>query len=128
MRYVSKWSQAEKSILAAIVPRAARVGFAAEARAKRGTKVLTGNARRSLHTVVVDENGTRLDGPATDENGRALPSYPATGRLSVFVGSNCGYYKWLEIGSRGRAGSGALGAALAGVGTDIAREFRGMVA
>lgn len=128
MRYVNKWPTAAKQLENTLVQRLARVGFAVEGRAKRGTRVLTGNARRSLHTVVIDEQGNRMDGAITDSNGNATPSYPATGRMTVIVGSNCGYYKWLEIGSRGRAGDAALASALAGAGADIAREFAGMVA
>lgn len=128
MRYVSRWPGAEKTIRATLVQRMARVGFGAEGRAKAKTRVKTGNARRSLHTVVIDERGTRLDGPSADENGRGIPEYPATGHLCVIVGSNCGYYKWLEIGARGRAGDAALAGALAGVDADVLREFRGLIA
>lgn len=128
MRYISHWPSAEKQVRGEIVRRMMRVGFGAEGRAKQKTRVLTGNARRSLHTMVIDEGGNRMDGPAADENGRAVPSYPATGYLTTIVGSNCGYYKYLEIGANGRAGDAALASALAGVAGDVQREFRGIVA
>lgn len=128
MRYVSYWQQSEKALRGELVRRMMRVGFGAEGRAKAKTRVLTGNARRSLHTIVIDEGGNRIDGVSADENGRGVPSYPATGFLAAIVGSNCGYYKYLEIGANGRAGDAALAGALAGVPADVQREFRGIVA
>lgn len=128
MRYVSHRDAAEKEIRAELVRRMMRVGFGAEGRAKTRTPVLTGNARRSLHTIVQDEHGNRMDGPGADENGQGVPTYPGTGHLSAIVGSNCGYYKYIEIGARGRAGKAPLAGALVGVPGDVAREFRGLVA
>ena len=121
MRYVDKSAQALDHIDREIGKRLARVGFGAEAKAKRRTRVKTGNARRSLHTIVVDPGGRRIDGEETDENGNGIPSYPATGNYTAFVGSNCGYYKFLELLDA------ALAGALSEVRSDIEREFRGML-
>lgn len=121
MRYVDKSEQALDEIERKLVPRLARVGFAAEGRAKRGTPVLTGNARRSLHTVVIGEDGRRLDGPPSDENGNHVPDYPANGTIRVIVGSNCGYYKFIEFRR------GALAGALAETRAYAMNQLNGMV-
>lgn len=121
MRYVDKSEQALDHIDRQIAQRLARVGFAAEAKAKRRTRVLTGNARRSVHTIVVDPTGNRIDGADSDQNGTATPQYPSTGSYTAFVGSNCGYYKFLELLDA------ALAGALSETRADIEREFRGML-
>jgi len=75
---------------------------------KSRTPTRTGTARRSQHGVVMDAAGNVLRSPGSDENGNALPSYPGTGKLTGIVGSNCGYYRWVDQGARGRTGTGAL--------------------
>lgn len=120
MRYVDRSERALEEIDREIGRRLFRVGVRAEARAKRKTRVDTGNARRSVHTVVVDPSGRRIDGAASDQNGNPTPDYPATGNYTAFVGSNCGYYKFLELMDAMLAG------ALAEVRGDLEAEMRGM--
>jgi hypothetical protein len=74
-----------------------------------------------VHTVVVDPSGRRIDGGGADENGNAPPDYPATGNYTAFVGSNCGYFKYLEMLDAMLAG------ALAEVRGDLEAEFRRMI-
>lgn len=120
MRYVDRSEQAIDHIDREIGRRLARVGFKAEGIAKRRTRVVTGNARRSVHTVVVGPGGERIDGGGSDENGRPVPDYPATGRHTAYVGSNCGYYKFLELKD------GSLAGALAEAAGSLEQEFRGI--
>lgn len=122
-RYVSHRKQVEQKIRSGVVTALYRTGFRVEGRAKKNTPVLSGNLKRSEHTVVVDEQGRVLRGGGADENGNAVPQYPATGHLTAYVGTNTGYGKWVEIGANGRPGKAMLGRAMNGVGDDLRHEL-----
>lgn len=113
MRYVSHRPQVEQQVRRQVVQAVERAGRAGEAETRARTPVETGYAARSVHLVVVDEAGQRIAGDRDDGNGNPTPDYPATGRITAYLGSNTayrdrrrgrGYYKWLEIGARGRPG------------------------
>lgn len=89
---------------AAVRPAMHRTGLRVEARAKENTRRdfhKTGHAMRSIHTIVQET--------------------PAT--VTVQTGSNVDYFKWGEIGTRGRPGHAMLGKAMNGVETDLQHEL-----
>jgi hypothetical protein len=96
MKYVSRKDTAIRGIKDAVVRRAYRVAFAGERVAKQHTRVLTGNARRSAHGLVLDESGSVVGGKESDENGRKVPGYSGNGRIQIVVGYNCNYSIHLE--------------------------------
>lgn len=113
MRYVSRRDQVETALRRQVIAAVEQAGRAGEAETRARTPVDTGYAARSVHLVVVDEAGQRLAGDRADGNGNPTPDYPATGRITGYLGSNTayrdrrrgrGYYTWLEIGARGRPG------------------------
>lgn len=97
MRYVDHSDQAVKQIRARMIRGLQRVAFAGEGVGKRRAHVLTGNNRRGIHGVVIDENGRKVDGAMNDENGRATPDYPAIGKLRAVVGGNSNYSFYAEL-------------------------------
>ena len=111
--------EAEEALRREVFRRLARVGFAGERAQKVATPVRSGTARRSVHVVVVDERGRRVDGDATDDNGSATPQYPATGRPTTYLGTNCGYYRHMK------GGGTWTGLRAAGLGFDAMREQLG---
>ena len=65
---------------------------------KAGTPRVGGTFRRSIHTAAYLD-GQRIGGEMSDENGEAPPNYPAGKGMVVFVGSNCGYGGFVELGT-----------------------------
>lgn len=82
------------------VNRALLVG---EAVTKVNTPVLTGTARRSVHIEPGTDTGTRVSGQ---------------------LGSNVGYFKWIEIGSHGRPGKFPLAKGLQAAKAALPGELR----
>lgn len=107
-RVTSRAPQAVAMVRAAVIDALYQTAQDGAAFLKTRTPVRTGTAQRSQHGLVLDESGTPARTPGTDENGKTLPTYAGTGKLTAIVGSNCGYYRWVDQGARGRTGSGAL--------------------
>lgn len=88
----------------------ANLGNAIEDRAKANAPVRGGNRsfapggpvggtlRRSIHSVAYVD-GRPVGATSTDENGGAIPSYPAGNGISVFVGTNSGYGGYVHEGT-----------------------------
>lgn len=75
------------------------------------TPVLSGKGRNSVHDAVIDDQGRKVYGDATDGNGNATPNYPGqSGVVLGIVASNEGaddgewYLHYVNDGVRGRSG------------------------
>lgn len=86
------------------------VGYAIERDAKREAPVrgghrsfapdgpVGGTLRRSIHTAAFLD-GERIGGSGNDENGEPEADYPAGSGAQVFVGTNVGYGRYVELGT-----------------------------
>jgi hypothetical protein len=101
----TKWNTA--GAVAHVRPKAQRAVNRAllvgEGVAKANTPVLTGTARRSVHI----EEG---------------PDHPT--RVSGQLGSDVAYFKWIEIGSRGRRGKYMLAQGLQAAAASLQGELK----
>lgn len=102
----SKW-KSSREILEHYRPQAQqavnRALLVGEGVTKANTPVKTGTARRSVHIEPGPETGTRVSGQ---------------------LGSNVGYYKWIEIGSNGRPGKFPLAKGLQAARGALDRELK----
>jgi len=96
-----------------------RAGQQGTVEAASRTRRATGFAADSAHYVVNDESGNQVAGDTTDGNQNPVPQYPATGMVTVHVGSNTAasdkgeaYAIYLERGVQGRPGDVMYGQAL----------------
>lgn len=93
MTYVERpegWRKLEEAFAHGIL----NLAFFAETEAKRNAPVLTGNLRRSIHAVVYN------DGKVVGRDGEDIPSYSDTKGIVGYVGTNCGYGAFQELGTR----------------------------
>ena len=65
---------------------------------KAGTPRKGGNLRRSIHTAAYLD-GRRISEKAVDGNKRPLPGYVPRDEIAVFVGTNCNYGAYVELGT-----------------------------
>lgn len=118
--------QARKQVINALD----RVGQQGKITAEDLTWRDTGFAADSVHYVVLDEQGNVVAGQQIDGNGNSVPDYPADGTIRVIVGSNTepkdskGYYKFIEEGTYGLSGAGAMAQGLDVMEAAIEQEFR----
>jgi len=75
-------------------------GYEVERSAKRNVHVITGNLRRSIHTVCYLHGESIVKGQ--DENGNATPDYGSHKDVQVYVGTNTGYGAYEEFGTMRR--------------------------
>ena len=64
---------------------------------KAGQVLVGGTLRRSIHTAVF-QDGVLLAG-GQDENGKGIPNYPTGPGVVGYVGTNCGYGRYVEEGT-----------------------------
>lgn len=73
--------------------------FMTTKKGKAGQVLIGGTLRRSIHSVVYFNGRTLTGSDDRDDNGNAIPTYESSPDIVGYVGTNCSYGAFVELGT-----------------------------